>query len=120
MSGSDALIAGLTAADIPMLARSRQALSAFANQTSTVPVLEIATAIHKDPLLTLAIIAAVNHRRSGAFTEITTVEHAIMMFGLTAFFSRFLQLPVLEERLSAGNSDRIIGNRAAKENARRN
>jgi HD-like signal output (HDOD) protein len=60
----------------------------------------LAGAILQDPLLTLRVLAYIEkHRRQRQSTDITTIDRAIMMIGITPFFRDFQNLPVVEDRL---------------------
>jgi HD-like signal output (HDOD) protein len=87
---------------LPVLRATRTELARLARRGDRASSQEISAAVLRDPLLTLRVIQAANSGRSSRFgTEITTVEHAIMMIGIPPFFKRFGVLPVVEEKLAA-------------------
>lgn len=96
----DAWLERLKGDDLPVLRRTAKELARLATQGEKASVAEIADAILLDPLATLKVLQVANSLRRGRFgSEITTIEHAVMMLGLPPFFARFGNLPVVEDRL---------------------
>jgi hypothetical protein len=88
-------------AELPVFPRTIAELGKLALRGERAPLPEITEVVLHDPLLTLRLLAAVNHRKSRLGAEITTVEHAIMMMGVQPFFNRFAKLPSVEEHLKS-------------------
>lgn len=62
---------------------------------------DLSVIVLRDPLLTIRLLRFLQeHRSKRRQTDITTVEHAIMMLGVAPFFQQFSDLPILEEVLS--------------------
>jgi HD-like signal output (HDOD) protein len=62
-----------------------------------VGVRNIAQVLLHDPLFTLRVLRYLQaHRRNVQTADITTLEHAVMMLGITPFFTHFADLPVVE------------------------
>jgi HD-like signal output (HDOD) protein len=56
--------------------------------------------ILRDPMMTLRVLAYIEaNRRARQTTDITTIERAIMMIGVTPFFRDFSDLPHIENQL---------------------
>lgn len=64
---------------------------------------KIAGIVLRDPLMTLQMLRTINNMPHGRFagTEIASIEHTVMLFGIQPFFQQFTQLPILEDCLSA-------------------
>lgn len=85
--------------ELPVLARTEVELVRLAPRADKVSAQEIATVILHDPMMTLNVLQLANSQRSRRFgSEITTVEHAVMMLGVPPFFNHFNKLDRLEEQ----------------------
>lgn len=85
--------------ELPVLARTVDELAKLAPSTDNVSAQKIAAVILHDPMMTLNILQLANSRHSSRFgAEITTVEHAVMMLGVTPFFNHFSKLERLESQ----------------------
>lgn len=90
-----------TQVDVPVLRRTARELAALREQEETVSGRAIAHAVLQDPLLTLKLLAFIEQRRRASQNhDITTIERAIMMIGVTPFFRHFETLPTIEEHLA--------------------
>ena len=90
----------LRAKDLPVLSRTAAALASLPPRANSLTAAEIAKVVYRDPLMTLKVLTVVNGMRRGRITsDITTVEHAVMMFGINPFFARFQRLATVEEGL---------------------
>lgn len=97
----DAWLERLRSDDFPVLRRTAKEIAGLAAKGEKASVAEIADAILLDPLATLKVLQIANSLRRGRFgSEITTMEHAVMMLGLPPFFARFRNLGVVEDELS--------------------
>jgi len=95
----DAWLERLKGDNLPVLRRTARELARLAAQGEKASVAEIADAILLDPLATLKVLQVANSLRRGRFgSEITTIEHAVMMLGLPPFFARFRNLAVVEDQ----------------------
>lgn len=89
-------------ADLPVLRHSINELERLRGKADSVNGRSLARIIQHDPLLTLRVLAYIaEHRPQRQTTDITTVERAIMMIGITPFFRDFQNLPVVETQLKA-------------------
>ena len=62
---------------------------------------DISGVILRDPMFTLRVLRFLQaHRKHSQATEITTVEHAVMMLGVMPFFRQFHAMKVVEEVLA--------------------
>jgi len=83
-----------------VLSRSASELARLRAAEDEVTVRDIARVLLHDPLFSLRVLREAQALRGNAQTaDIGTVEHALMMLGVRAFFERFSDLPVLERRL---------------------
>jgi len=94
---------------LPIFRRTHAMLSSLGNHREQVTAHAIAKEILADPFATLSTLHTINLRvseRSGA--EVTTVEHALMMLGISAFLDSARRWPILEE-IPAGYNPRVLG-----------
>ena len=79
-----------TRVDVPVLRRTARDLAALRDKEDTVGGRQIAQTVLQDPLLTLKVLALIEkQRRASQNHDITTIERAIMMIGVTPFFAHF-------------------------------
>lgn len=88
---------------LPVLRHTIDALKALQNSQDEVSAGKIAGIVLRDPLMTLQMLRTINNMPHGRFagTEIASIEHTVMLFGIQPFFQQFTQLPILEDCLSA-------------------
>ncbi|MBL8469883.1 HDOD domain-containing protein [Methyloversatilis discipulorum] len=85
---------------LPVLARTTRELAQLREAENTVSARTIAQVILHDPLMTLRVLAFIEAKRGRSqHTDITTIERALMMIGITPFFNHFESMPTLEEHL---------------------
>jgi len=90
----------LSTAEIPVLQRTIEELARLRQDEDRLTARDISRVLLHDPLFTLRVLLYLQaHRRPTQVTDITTVEHALMMLGVTPFFERFAKLPSVEEHL---------------------
>jgi HD-like signal output (HDOD) protein len=90
-----------TRVDVPVLRRTARDLAALRDKEDTVSGRQIAQTVLQDPLLTLKVLALIEkQRRASQNHDITTIERAIMMIGVTPFFAHFETLPTIEDHLA--------------------
>jgi HD-like signal output (HDOD) protein len=102
LTSIDSYIAYFSQTDLPVLRRTVRALAELRAQEDNVSGRRIATVVLQDPLMTLRVLVYIEaNRRSAQNHDITTIERAIMMLGITPFFERFSDLPTVEEQLGS-------------------
>jgi hypothetical protein len=90
----------LSTADIPVLQRTIEELAGLREDEDKLTARDISRVLLNDPLFTLRVLQYLQaHRRPTQVTDITTVEHALMMLGVTPFFRHFAKLPSVEAHL---------------------
>jgi HD-like signal output (HDOD) protein len=90
----------LSQADIPVLKRTARELARLRENEENVTGRQLAGAILHDPLMTLRVLAYIEaNRRKSQTADITTIDHAVMMIGITPFFAKFEDLPLVEDNL---------------------
>lgn len=90
----------LDQAQIPVLQRTVQELARLREDEENVVARDIARVLNHDPMFTLLVLRYLQaHRRAKQTADITTVEHAIMMLGVSPFFAHFADLPAVESAL---------------------
>lgn len=88
--------------DIPVLRRSMRALATLQENEDGISGRALAAEVLQDPMLALRVLVYLEeHRHRRQNHDITTIERAIMMMGITPFFERFGNLPTAEEKLSS-------------------
>lgn len=96
-------------AEIPVLAETADALEFMRGNEDEVDANMLGEMIAADPLMTLKVLAYVaNNRSSRRITDAETVTAALVMMGITPFFTAFGPQPTVEDRL-AGNPEALEG-----------
>lgn len=86
--------------EVPVLRRTIDELARLREREEQLIARDIARVLLHDPLFTLQVLRYLQlHRRATQTGDITTVEHALMMLGVTPFFDHFAGLPAVETRL---------------------
>ncbi|MEI8385927.1 MAG: hypothetical protein WCF51_08190, partial [Nitrosomonadaceae bacterium] len=86
--------------DIPVLRSTINSLNQLREREDKVTAREISAVVLRDPMMTLKVLIYMQERRVHSHSEeITTVEHVIMMIGVTSFFQQFQKMQVAEEIL---------------------
>jgi hypothetical protein len=94
--------------ELPIFRRTREVLLAFGPQRDRLTARQVALEILADPFATLHTIHTVNRKVGERYgTEVTTVEHALMMQGIGAYLDASQELPVLEDT-PAGRDPRTL------------
>ncbi len=87
-------------AEIPVLARTAQAIDAMREDEDDVAPKDIAEVVLEDPLMSLKVLAHVaRHRSARSTTETETVTAALLMMGVSSFFRTFAGQATVEARL---------------------
>ena len=95
--------------DIPVLRSTTDSLNQLREREDKVTAREISAVVLRDPMMTLKVLIYMQERRVHSHSEeITTVEHVIMMIGVSSFFHQFQKMQVAEEILEK-NPDAMDG-----------
>ncbi|MDP2822994.1 MAG: HDOD domain-containing protein [Sulfuritalea sp.] len=98
----EAWLAIFAESDLPVLQHTMNEIERLREDADHANGRLLGAVILHDPLLTLRVLAYIeDHRRTRQTTDITTVDRAIMMIGITPFFRDFQNLSVAEDRLKA-------------------
>ena len=90
----------LGTADIPVLRRTIKELARLRVDEDRLTARDISRVLLHDPLFSLRVLLYLQvHRTPAQVTDIATVEHALMMLGVTPFFEHFSKLPAIEDHL---------------------
>jgi len=88
-------------AEIPVLADTAEALEALRANEDRVDANGIGEMISSDPLMSLKVMAHVAaHRSTRVVTDTETVTSALVLMGISPFFSAFGPQPTVEDRLA--------------------
>ncbi|MCK9282876.1 MAG: HDOD domain-containing protein [Rhodocyclaceae bacterium] len=97
---SESWVAYLSAAEIPVLRHTAEALNGVREQAETANGRVLSALILKDPLMTLRVLNFIeSRRRLRQSTDITTIERALMMAGIGPFFDEIDGAPLIEDTL---------------------
>ena len=98
----DAWVKYLGQANIPVLKRTARELARLRENEENVTGRQVAAVILQDPLMTVRVLAYIEaNRRMSQNADITTIDRAVMMIGITPFFAKFEDLPLVEDKLRA-------------------
>jgi HD-like signal output (HDOD) protein len=90
-----------THAEIPVLKRTAIQIAELRDKEDSVNGHTLGMIVLSDPLMTIKLLSHLEaHRRARQTTDITTIDRAIMMMGITPFFQAFEHLPILETHLA--------------------
>lgn len=105
----EAYVSFLSRQDIPVLRRTVRELESLREEGDGINARRITATVLADPLMTMKLLAHLQaNRRESQNHDITTIDRAIMMMGITPFFNVFSDMPTLEERL-AGHPKALLG-----------
>ena len=91
------LVRAWSGRDVAVLASTTAQLKQLRRNEDKITGRDISRVVLRDPLLTLRVLRFAQSRKTSRQpTEITTVEHAVMMHGITSFFREFGAVPALE------------------------
>jgi len=97
----DAYVACFSQEPLPVLKRTVRQLAALREDEDAVSGKQIAATVLSDPLMTLRLLSYMEqHRRKSQNHDITTIDRAVMMIGISPFFRLFGDMPTLEEQLA--------------------
>lgn len=95
----------LSAAPLPVLASTLARLAELREREDCVRPRDISQLVLHDPFMALRVLRFLGERRSArAMADITTVEHAVMMLGVSPFFRAFSGLQAVEGMLRANEA----------------
>ncbi|MEO8630285.1 MAG: HDOD domain-containing protein, partial [Betaproteobacteria bacterium] len=93
-------VRNLSGKDIPVLRSTIDALRRLRKKEDTLTARDLSHMVLCDPLMTLKVLRFSQSRLTKRQpTEVTTVEHAVMMHGLTAFFAEMNSLQAIEDQM---------------------
>jgi HD-like signal output (HDOD) protein len=94
-------VRALGAVEIPVLRRTVEELARLRENEDRLVARDISRVLLHDPMFTLRVLRFLAAQsKPGRPTEITTVEHALMMLGVSPFFKHFGNLPAVESTLA--------------------
>ncbi len=97
----EAWVARFRDAEIPVLGSTADALEAMRANEDEVDANLIGEMVADDPLMTLKVLAyASTHRPPRLVTDVETVTAAVVLMGISPFFTAFGPQPVIEDRLA--------------------
>jgi HD-like signal output (HDOD) protein len=100
LQGVEAWVDYLAGVELPVLDRTASELAAFERDLDRVTGPRLSALTLHDPMMTLKVLQYLQvHRPPRLSLDITTIEHAIMMLGITRFFQHFGKLSTLQQTL---------------------
>ena len=94
---------------LPALRHTVRELQAMRDKEDEINGRSVAALVLSDPLMTLKVLIHIEtHRRARQNHDITTIERAIMMMGISPFLREFSATPTIEEQL-AGHPKALVG-----------
>ena len=101
LASLDDYVAAFSSAPLPVLRRTARELAALEADHEAISGRQITAVVLNDPLMTLRLLNHLAQNRGGNRNhDITTIDRAIMMLGVTPFFRAFRDMPTLEDSLS--------------------
>jgi HD-like signal output (HDOD) protein len=98
----DAYVEFIFRQEVPVLRRTVREFEALRTEQDSVSGRRVAAVVLGDPLMTMRLLTHLQANRSATQNhDITTIDRAIMMMGITPFFNTFAGLPTLEDALAA-------------------
>lgn len=93
-------VAYLEKREFPVLRHTAVEVARLARRADKVRPAEVAKVILHDPMLTVRVLKLANRPRSSHFeSEITTVENAVVVIGITPLFQQLSRLSIIEDLL---------------------
>ncbi len=88
--------------ELPMFRRTRTAVVGMSDRREAITARQLATEVLADPLASYQLLYTINRKVGERYgTEVTTVEHGLMMHGIGAYIDAARRLPVLEDTPAA-------------------
>lgn len=101
----DQWIALMGAAQLPVLATTLREIARMRADEENVRPRDLAQVVLHDPLMAVRVLRLIKEKQAGrGSTEITTVEHAIMMLGVSPFFRAISKLRSVDADLAKNNA----------------
>lgn len=98
---TEAYVAHFESQSLPVLKRTVRELDTLRDDEESVSGRRIAAVILGDPLMAMRVISFLERKRGATQNhDITTVDRAVMMMGITPFFREFNNLPIVEDLLA--------------------
>lgn len=98
----DQYVSFFSAQPLPVLRQTTRALDELRADEDSVSGRRVAAVVLGDPLLAMRVITFLEERRRQSQNhDITTIDRAIMMIGVSPFFRAFANLPTVEDHLAA-------------------
>ncbi|GHD60214.1 HDOD domain-containing protein [Jeongeupia chitinilytica] len=92
---------------LPALLATRERLAAMLRRAERIKPAEVAEVVLTDPLLTATVLRDISRRpRTSVSVDVTSIEAAVMLFGVLPFLERHARGVVLETQL-AGDEERL-------------
>lgn len=111
-------VAMLREADLPVLGRTVAELQRLQEDEANATPQRVADVVLHDPFMTVKVLLYLQeHRSRRRSAEITTIPHALMMLGMSPFFTHFAAQRTIEEQL-ADDADSLHGMRMVMSRAR--
>ncbi|MFT4174522.1 MAG: HDOD domain-containing protein [Rhodocyclaceae bacterium] len=102
LSSIERYIAFFSNNELPVLRRTARMMAELKEEEDSVSARRLAAVVLQDPLMALRLLAYLEaHRRSSQNHDVTTIDRAILMLGITPFFRKFSDLPTVEDFLGA-------------------
>jgi HD-like signal output (HDOD) protein len=102
-------VEALSRQDLPVLRQTLDELKRLRSEGDRITGRDVSRIVIRDPMMTLRVLRyAESQRTKRQPTDITTVEHAVMMHGVNAFFANFSQLKTIDDVL-AGYPEALEG-----------
>ena len=96
----DSYVAFFNQQPLPALKHTVRELQAMREHEDDINGRTVAALVLGDPLMTLKVLIHIEaHRRARQNHDITTIERAIMMMGISPFLREFSEVPTIEEQL---------------------
>src|ERR1035437_2869537 len=106
---ADARVLFYSTAELPVLRHTANDLARLRDDAENVNGRALSSVVLQDPLMTLRVLAyLIEHRHKAQMTDVTTIERALMMIGVTPFFRDFTNLPLVEDQLKS-NPKALLG-----------
>ncbi|MCB1959288.1 MAG: HDOD domain-containing protein [Rhodocyclaceae bacterium] len=97
----DAYVNTFSSEPLPVLRRTVLELATMRENEESVAGKQIAAVVLGDPLMTMRLLSYTSQNRGRRQNhDITTIDRAVMMIGITPFFRIFDAMPTLEDRLA--------------------
>ena len=115
---ADAWVSILARGQPPVLKRTQDELSKFADAIYEISVADLARIVENDPMMTLNLMIMVGRFNGSRPTEIETIEEALLMIGCGNFIEKAMHMPCLDVIL-AKRPDALLGALRGMARARR-